>query len=186
MEQGTIILLNGVSSSGKTTLARALVERLPVFFHLGLDDFDSLLGRMEDRPHQRLIPVATEVFFHQTVAMFSDAGVPLIVDHILHDTSTRAHCLRVLATYPVLFVGVHCPVEALAQRESARGDRRIGQGRQQLAFVHRQEIYDVEVNTELESMAACCDKIIARLQSGRDTSGWLQTCALLQPNVSDG
>ena len=185
MEKGTIILLNGVSSSGKTTLAHALVERLPGYFHLGIDDFDSLLERMEDRPHQRLIPVATEVFFHQTIAMFSDQGVPLVVDQILHNASTHVHCLQVLATYPVLFVGVHCPVEVLARRESARGDRRVGQGQQQLAFVHRQEIYDVEVNTELESRAACCDKIIAWLQSGSYPDGWLQTCALVQHNVSN-
>lgn len=80
MEKGKIIFLNGVSSSGKTTLAKKLVEKIPDYYHLSIDDFDWILEKMEDRENGRHIPIPTEHFFYQTFAMFSDRGVNLIVD----------------------------------------------------------------------------------------------------------
>lgn len=43
---------------------------------------------MEDRDNDRLIPVPTEHFFHDSIRMFSDRGVNVIVDHVLHDRDT--------------------------------------------------------------------------------------------------
>jgi chloramphenicol 3-O phosphotransferase len=174
-QKGKIILLNGVSSSGKTTLGKALIEKLPDFFYLGIDDFDMLIEHIEDRENGRLIPVETEYFFHKTVAMFSDKGVNLVVDHILHDEFTRQHAITVLVDYPVLFVGVHCPLDELEKRERSRADRHPGQARQQLEFVHRNEVYDVEVDTAAESSELCADRIVAFLNSSALPKGWLET-----------
>jgi chloramphenicol 3-O-phosphotransferase len=38
INKGRIILLNGVSSSGKTTLSKALIKTLPSYFHLSIDN----------------------------------------------------------------------------------------------------------------------------------------------------
>lgn len=165
MERGHIILLNGVSSSGKTTLAKALLEQLPDYFHYSLDDFDIVIEHMEDRENDRLIPVETEYFFHRTIAMFSDKGVNLIVDHVLHDPFTRTDFEASLSGYPVLRVGVHCPMEELARRERERGDRRIGQALEQLEFVHKEEVYDVEVDTYAEGLENCTEKIVHTLKN---------------------
>jgi chloramphenicol 3-O phosphotransferase len=67
-------ILNGVSSSGKSTLSKALTTKLPDFFHLSYDDFDLLIERMEDREKEKLIPVPTEHFFPEMIKMFSDLG----------------------------------------------------------------------------------------------------------------
>lgn len=152
---------------------------LPDYFHLSLDDFDLIIERMEDRQNNRLIPVETEFFFHKTIEMFSDKGVNLIVDHILHDKFTQDHCLEVLHRHPVLFVGVHCPVEELERREKARGDRPVGQGRKQLDFVHKREVYDIEVNTFLESIECCANRIAAKLHDGSCPGGWLHTYEMM-------
>lgn len=175
--KGNIILLNGVSSSGKTTLAEELVRRLPGYFRLSIDDFDGLIEKMEDRESgSRLIPVDTEVFFHRTVAMFSDQGVNLVVDQILHNEETLKDCLRVLRDYPVLFVGVHCPVEELWRREELRGDRRIGQAVDQLEFVHQQgENYDVEVDTFRDGLEECVRRIVEGVQGLEGSRGWKAT-----------
>ncbi|MGG3506172.1 AAA family ATPase [Paenibacillus lautus] len=85
MKRGNIIFLNGVSSSGKTTLAKQLLKRLPDYYHYSIDDFDVVIEQMEDRDNDRLIPVETEYFFHRTIAMFSDKAVNLIIDHVIHD-----------------------------------------------------------------------------------------------------
>ncbi|WP_078547615.1 chloramphenicol phosphotransferase CPT family protein [Litchfieldia alkalitelluris] len=164
MNKGKIILLNGVSSSGKTSLSKVLVEKLPHFFHFSLDEFDHIIEKMEDRQNGRLIPIATETFYHRNIAMFSDNGVNLIVDHVLHNYQTLDDCLRTLTGYPVLFVGVHCPQKELERRETFRGDRLIGQALNQASFVHKQnEPYHIEVNTYTDSLEQCANQIITFL-----------------------
>lgn len=178
MQPGNIILLNGVSSSGKSTLARALVEQLPGYFYLSIDDFDLLIDRMEDRKKQRLIPVETEYFFHKTIALFAERGINLVVDHILHDDFTQHDIFEALAEFPIFFVGVQCPLEELERREQLRGDRRIGQARQQLKFVHRIEVYDVVVDTTCD-VQTCVGQVLAVLQTGDFPKGWRLTQAKL-------
>lgn len=178
MNRGKIIFLNGVSSSGKSTLSKELVKRLPDFFHFSLDDFDLVIEKMEDREEGHTITVPTEYFYHQTIKMFSDKGVNLILDHILHDEFTMKDCVNALQDYPVFFIGMYCPVEELDRREIARGDRRVGQAKSQLTFVHRQnEIYDLEVNTFEESLVSYTEKIV-NLVKGNQPIGWKQTCSL--------
>lgn len=77
----------------------------------------------------------------------------------------------------MLLVGVHCPVDELDCREAARGDRRVGQAREQLAFVHRLEIYDIEVDTHRESAVVCAARTSEALVCGQLPTAWLKTCA---------
>lgn len=175
MNKGKIIFLNGVSSSGKSMLANELVQLMPNYFHMSIDDFDLFIEKMEDRENNHLIPVETEYFFHRTIAMFSDRGINVVVDHILHDNFTSEDCFKTLVDYPVLFVGVHCPLEELERRERARGDRNIGQAKRQLEYVHKIEMYDIEVNTLLESVEESSNRIIEVLISGINHNGWLKT-----------
>lgn len=175
MNKGRIILLNGVSSSGKSTLSKALVKKLPNYFHYSIDDFDMVIERMEDRENQRLIPVPTENYFHRTIAMFSDSGINLVVDQILHNQETTRDCYETLKDYPVLFVGVDCPLEELERRELDRGDRTIGQAKGQLEYVHQQnEQYDVEVDTYRDGIEKNVKLIVERL-SGKEFDGWKST-----------
>lgn len=168
MDKGNIIFLNGVSSSGKSTLAKEIINTLTEYYHISIDNFDIFINTMEDREGNRLIPVETEYFFHRTIAMFSDRGINLIVDHILHDNHTREDCIKVLSNYPVLFVGVHCPLNELEKREKNRGNRNIGQAKQQLNFVHKKEIYNVEVNTYYENIKSCAKKVILELKHSKN------------------
>lgn len=160
MNKGNIIFLNGVSSSGKSTLASELVKQLPDYFHFSVDDFDTVIERMEDRENGRLIPIPTEAFFHQSIVMFSDRGINLIVDHVLHDEETTRDCLEVLKDYPVFFIEVYCPLNELERREQARGDRTIGQAKKQLDFIQQQEhFYDLIVDTYTNNPAVNAKKI---------------------------
>jgi chloramphenicol 3-O phosphotransferase len=175
MNKGKIILLNGVSSSGKSTLAKELVKKLPGYFHFSIDDFDTIIEKMEDRDSDHLIPVPTEHFFHRNIAMFSDKGVNLVVDQILHNKDTTKDCYEILHDYPVFFVGVHCPLNELEKREKERGDRPVGQGKSQLNYVHQQgEVYDIEVDT-CEVMDSVVDAILNKLSESRFHKGWKST-----------
>lgn len=164
MTKGLIIVLNGVSSSGKSTLAKKLVKELPDFFHLSIDDFDLVIDKMEDRTGKRLIPVSTEYFFHRTIQMFSDKGINLVVDQILHDSETILDFEETMQEYPVILVGVHCSILELEKREESRGDRHSGLAKFQLQFVHQQkENYTVEVDTSVDTLSSCVQKIINSL-----------------------
>ena len=47
MEKGKIIFLNGVTSSGKTTIVEALQERRDVFFYVVANDlFQEMVGEL--------------------------------------------------------------------------------------------------------------------------------------------
>lgn len=173
MPKGTIILLNGVSSSGKTTLSKEIIRLLPTFFHLSIDDFDLLIEKMENRETDRLILVPTEYFFHRLIAMFSDSGTNLVVDQLLHDRFTMDDCLETLAAYPVFFVGVHCPLPELEQRELERADREHGLSKRQLQFVHQQsEVYDIEVNTGFTSASVAARKIVDKFHDQKPPRAW--------------
>jgi chloramphenicol 3-O phosphotransferase len=184
MNNGRIILLNGVSSSGKSTLSKELVKRLPDYFHLSIDDFDLVIERMEDRENERLIPVATEYFFHRTIAMFSDKGINLVVDQILHDYETTKDCLETLKEYPIFFVGVHCPEAELERREQARGDRSIGQAKKQLEYVHQQnEVYDIEVDPFHQGIESSVEAIIEKFMRTTESDGWQATIKKYNTNL---
>jgi chloramphenicol 3-O phosphotransferase len=175
MNKGKIILLNGVSSSGKSTLSKELIKKLPDYFHYSIDVFDTIIEKMEDREEQRLIPIPTEHFFHRTIAMFSDKGVNLIVDQILHNDDTSKDCYETLKDYPVFFVGVHCPLSELEKREKERGDRMVGQAKAQLNYVHQQgEQYDIEVDTGLK-IDSSVDDIVLKLAEFTYPKGWKAT-----------
>ncbi|MEH7884352.1 hypothetical protein V7654_08495 [Bacillus sp. JJ1609] len=108
--------------------------------------------------------------------MFSDKGVNLIVDQILHDEDTLKDCVAILENYLVFFVGVHCPAGELKRREKARGDRTLGQAVRQLDFVHKQkEVYDVEVDSFQMSLGSAAKVIAEKVNELEAPAGWKAT-----------
>jgi len=131
--KGKIIFLNGTSSAGKTTLAKALQEELeePYF---ALDEFYKVLGFIPDKYRRGDLGVEAgwKVFFnamsgfHHAVKTFSDMGLNTIVTDVLEKDHKSLEIFEVLHGYPVLFVHVTCPADELRRREKERGDRNIG------------------------------------------------------------
>lgn len=62
-------------------------------------------------------------------------------------------------------VGVFCPLDELERREKERGDRRIGQAKEQLEFVHKEEVYDLKVDTFRDGLEGCVEKILQQMQA---------------------
>jgi chloramphenicol 3-O phosphotransferase len=156
------ILLNGTSSAGKSSLALALQQRagLPLL-HASLDTFtDMFLWKaITDPAERRLCHIAGVDHFHRALAMFAAGPFNLVVDHLIlgpeWDDATRT----ALASRRVYRIGVHCPLPILLQRERARPDRASGMAEKQLEQVHRNQIYDFEVDTSLATPEECAYKI---------------------------
>ena len=167
MKKGTVIYLNGVSSAGKTTLARVLQEKLPEpYYWLANDTFcDMSPAKLWDIDQLETEYQALSLL-NQTVKLFSDTGKNTIVDNVLLNTQKKGlleECVDLLHGYPVLFVHVTCPIHELQRREKMRGDRSIGQAEGQLGILYPQTTYDVTVDTFNDPIEVCADKIMALL-----------------------
>ncbi|CAM3250868.1 chloramphenicol phosphotransferase CPT family protein [Stackebrandtia soli] len=169
-----VIMLNGTSSSGKTTLARAMQDIAGVpYLYTGFDACAKLMPPpwsafgegehavdgfyfesgfdAEDRPTVRVRygEVGSRVIrAHQrSVAALPSIGDSVLIDEMLLGPEILAGWLHSLANARVYLVGVRCPVEVLDQREALRDNRPIGLARGQLATVHEHRRYDIEVDT---------------------------------------
>src|SRR5580765_4850805 len=151
-EPGNIILINGASSAGKSTLARSLQQKLhEPFFHWSFDH----LRESNVLPMARILNgeldwalMRPAIFdgFHRSLPAFAKAGNNLIVDHIIEHEQWMADLVRLLAPFDVFFVGVHCPLPELERGERHRGDRRIGEARTDFHSVHRFGEYDLDID----------------------------------------
>jgi chloramphenicol 3-O phosphotransferase len=151
-EPGKIILLNGASSAGKSTLARSLQQQLPEpFMHWSFDHLRESNAlpmariRNGELDWARMRPAVFEGF-HRSLSAFAKAGNNLIVDHIIEQEQWMADLVELLAPFDVFFVGVHCPLPELERRERLRDDRRPGEARRDFQGVHRFTEYDLDID----------------------------------------
>lgn len=165
-DPGHIVFLNGTSSSGTTSVARAFQELAAApYLHTGVDHFlervpsrlfvrcdaaevaahapvDGWLlpfrdGALVERP--RLGPSALRILsgMYRAIAALAGAGVNVVVDDVIYDARVLQAAGRALADLPVLFVGVRCPLAVAEARERARGDRAPGGARVFHGLVHQ-------------------------------------------------
>lgn len=151
-----IIFLNGASSSGKTTLGRALQKKLdePYLYFSSDQLVEANVLPAIDRSAREgawaWSVVRPRFFdgFHRCIGALADAGNSLIVEHVLEYLGWFEDCLTLLAAHDVFFVGVHCTLEEIERRERERRNRSIGEGRSHLDDgVHAWSPYDFEIDT---------------------------------------
>jgi chloramphenicol 3-O phosphotransferase len=161
-----IIWLNGTSSSGKTTLAKELQTLLDDhFLHVCFDTFYQMLpARFKPTtPADSKYVERVHLGFEYSIPALAKGGNRLIVDYPFHYADSLPRCLDLASGYTVLYVGVFCPIDILEQRETARGDRKVGLARYQSERVHVNSEYDVEVDTDELSPNQAAQKIISAL-----------------------
>jgi chloramphenicol 3-O phosphotransferase len=151
---GKIIIINGPSSSGKTTLALALQDQFEIpflrfSFDLFLDNNALPMGQIK-RGAFSWESMRPAVFrgIHQCLPALAGAGNNLIFDHIVETEAWLDHLIQLLADLDIFFVGLHCSLAELERREVQRGNRRIGEARADLKNVHRFASYDLELDSE--------------------------------------
>ena len=156
---GRVIILNGGSSAGKTTLGRALQSAMPgPWLLLGIDLLIwTLPPEMINDPnglsvHEGVITrgqLFTPLYeaFQFAVAALTRSGVDVLVDDLTLDGLVdQQRWNNALQGLDVCWVGVRCAPQIAAGREALRGTRLPGIARHQAESVHAGVHYDVEVD----------------------------------------
>jgi chloramphenicol 3-O phosphotransferase len=143
---GQIVILNGPSRSGKTSIAKAIQERSDdPWMNLGMDAHiaatpPAYRPGVGLRPHRTtghlqepgrvtlaILEQHVPVFYaamYESIAAHARLGLNVVADVYHHDFYSKplgiaAECARRLRGLPVLFVGVLCPIDVIWQRREA-------------------------------------------------------------------
>jgi chloramphenicol 3-O phosphotransferase len=171
----TLIVLNGPSSAGKSTIISALQDLWPrPLFASGLDVFiggwpNSYVtvpgddGSPASESAMRIVPGSgappswipeygaefhkVMMFAHRSWAAMNAGGIDLVIDHVILDATLREQARSTLKD--AFWVGVTCEIDELVRRESERGDRRHGFASGTAAVVHNEMSYDLMVDTSV-------------------------------------
>jgi chloramphenicol 3-O phosphotransferase len=173
-----VVILNGPSSSGKTTLATAFRDQRAAvgdfWFITGVDDFlaklpsewqsvgldsgpyaaDGIRFERTDRGLEiRVGSVGQQLFraYQSGVAAAAGVGLNVIVDEVTLTRTSWEDWTTTLAGLHVVWVGVRCSLEVAEQRERLRPERYAGLARAQAEVVHRFPHYDFEIDTTTRS-----------------------------------
>jgi chloramphenicol 3-O phosphotransferase len=171
---GSVIVLNGPSSSGKTTLASALQRRFAAdgacWFVYSMDDYFAkvpvdwvaagnhvgahaeagvILERVDGEFRMRMGPIGRQVLaaWRGAVGSAARAGLNVIADDVVLTAEEWQGWQTELDGIDAHWVRVQTALDVLEARELARGDRMPGHARAQYEDSYRYPTYDTEVDT---------------------------------------
>lgn len=168
MEKGRILFLNGVTSSGKTSIVEALQARDEVFFYVVANDlFQEMVGEKYLRENYWKYLSEVIIMMYHTAKLYSDLGKHVIIDGILVERDEiKPHYNRlreILKENPLTIVEVYCPLDICKKRNIARGDRYPTQSEEQYELMAKDIPYSLKVDTSIYSPDECADFIIKNL-----------------------
>lgn len=175
MPAGSIILINGASSAGKTTLVRAFQHIAPVpFVRFSFDLFldgnalpmDFIRAHPDGWAHLRPSIFAG---MHQCLQALASTGNNVICDHIIENTQWRTDLGTRLHGLDVYLVALHCSLPELVRREQARGNRNAGDAANDMAVVHRDMHYDLELDSEHATATQNAQQLVGMWQARHTT-----------------
>lgn len=173
-EYGRIVILNGAPRAGKSSIATAIQNSFEgIWINLGVDSYMKMIPEKYqpgiglrpggERPDLEPFIVTMYLALYESIAVHSRLGINVIADvghHNSYSTPLRIlpHCAKILRDYPVLFVGVKCPIETIMERRKNTGypgyDENGSIRKPILRWqesVHSHGIYDIEVDTSLST-----------------------------------
>ncbi len=181
-----VIILNGASSSGKSSIAKQLQALLPSpYLHLGIDTFIAMMPEQTnslsapDNKNSGFYWQTTQVdgksslriqsgeygllvnrAYHSTVKHLVANDLKVIVDDVMNGGEEQSSWRAALDGCRCVYVGVFCELDELERREIERGDRSVGSAREQVQRVHHGVQYDVTVSTSAASAQECAQQIV--------------------------
>ena len=168
MRKGRIIFLNGVTSSGKTSIVEALQNRDDCYFYVVANDlFEQMIGErfLRENYWEHLSRII--ILMYHTAKLYSDMGHDVLIDGILVERPEIAphyhQLVDILADNPLSIVEVACPLDVCRVRNIARGDRYESQSAEQAEIMARDICYAMTVHTDKNTPEECAEAIVRTL-----------------------
>lgn len=161
------ILLNGPSSSGKSTLSIALQKALEYetgekYGILSIDDFlDMTINE----------PIYEEDVFEispklcKTAVNMVSSQKNIIIDHVITSKRIFKQLIETLEFCDLYLINVTCPLQELIRREQQRKNRCSGSAEASFQYLFPQEPYDLTIDTFQTPIEECTLQIIKVLQN---------------------
>ena len=159
-----VIVLNGGSSAGKSTLTRALQKVLPgTWLRFSVDTLvDACPPALLSGSGLRFADDGTvevgaglreiESQWMAGIARMAELGAAILLeDNFISGPSAQQRWRRALEGIPTGWVGVRCDESVAAARESLRHERTEGMARKQADLVHQGIEYDLELDSGTDS-----------------------------------
>ena len=156
-----IILLNGPSSSGKSTLSRALQSLIEdkigeKYAVISIDDFMKL-ATDETIYEDDVFEISGDMCEGALSALKDCDGV--IIDHVITSERIFNQLSESLGEYGIYRVKVFCPLDILLRRERERKNRCIGSAQDSYTYLYPKDSYDLTVDTSAMSPQECASEI---------------------------
>ncbi len=180
-----VILLNGTSSAGKTSIAKKLQEQFnEPLLYLGYDHFvtilpDKFLGdsvnsqegvqyvyKGEKKVSIKYGPIGKRIskIARQSMKNYVDAGFSIVIDEVLFDNDVLKDYLRLFKRNKVYFVSIKPSLITAEGREKERGDRKLGLARGLYEIVYDNKVYDFEIDSSNMTPTDIAQMILAWIQ----------------------
>jgi len=170
-----IIILNGTSSSGKSTIAQALQHQLSDgWLYFSMDGYLSMLGpkfwglspdnpevclpneicyakKHNDETYEIITgKLCSELYatIPDVLKLMANRGFNIIVDTFIATNEEFVSYKEKLEKYNPLFVYLHAPEHIIYDREKARGDRLRGSANHWLKAFECVDEFELKINTE--------------------------------------
>lgn len=179
MESGRLIMLNGTSSAGKTSILTELQKKLPQLYLLaGLDKFLNFLPESYFKLPQwnevmglsnQSGPIGDQLItgMHHSIKALLDTGHNVLSDQVFINSNWVAEAASLFSGYNAYIIGIRCPLVVIEQREKDRKNRTLGSSALQFDVVHRWTEYDFSLDSSLNSPEQNAEMILEFLKMGR-------------------
>lgn len=167
-----LVLLNGPSSAGKSTIAGMLREKLrlrgadPVI--ISIDDYMKV-STDEEIWEDDVFEIVPDMSRDIIAALRQ--GKWVIVDHVITSARIYEALLDAADGFPVAGILVTCSLETLKKREKERGNRFTGTAEASFRYLYPREGYDLRIDSGETGPEESTEKIMAYLQeneAGKD------------------
>lgn len=172
MKRGRIVYLSGLTSTGKSSIVRALQARMDCLWcALSFDLFEETLpvwASTDDALYAKAIRA-----MYDAAKSLSDQGLDVLLDGLVMNLPGLAPHYRAVeetfAGYPLTLVQAACPLDELRRRNIARGDRRPEQSEQQAKLVDPGAKYDLVLDTSARTPEQCAQALLDALRQRENT-----------------
>ena len=171
MGKGKIIFLNGVTSTGKTSIAKAIQESSDlIYYHVSNDMFHDMISNKFWAENGRKCVAKSIITMYHAVKGMCENGINVIIDGMLLEMCEYIQeygnlhydiMQSILSCIDIFMVEVFCPLDECRRRNIARGNRGEYDSEEQNNEMNKNVNYNLKVDTFVNSAEECAEQILS-------------------------